>query len=171
MAFVHLHNHSEYSLLDGASKIKDMINKAKSAGMSALALTDHGNMFGALEFYKLAKAAGIKPIIGFEGYISPTTRFDKDKDTKGNYHITLLAKNNKGYENLMYLCSMGFLEGFYYKPRIDKKLLREYSEGIVAGSACLHGEIQIRLLNNDYEGAKKAVQEYKDIFGRENFFL
>ncbi len=169
MAFVHLHNHSEYSLLDGASKIKNMVEKAKNSGMEAIALTDHGNMFGALEFYKTAKANGIKPILGFEGYISPTTL--DDKQTKGNYHITLLAKNKKGYENLMYLCSMGFLKGFYYKPRIDKNLLREHSEGIIAGSACLHGEIQRKLLDNDFEGAKKAVQEYKEIFGKDNFFL
>ena len=169
MAFVHLHNHSEYSLLDGASKIKNMVEKAKNSGMEALALTDHGNMFGALEFYKTATAAGIKPILGFEGYIAPKDLHDKS--TKGNFHITLLAKNNKGYENLMYLCSMGFLEGFYYKPRIDKKLLREYAEGVIAGSACLHGEIQQRLLDGDYEGAKKAVYEYKEIFGKENFFM
>ncbi len=169
MAFVHLHNHSEYSLLDGASKIKNMVEKAKNSGMEAIALTDHGNMFGALEFYKTAKANGIKPILGFEGYISPTTL--DDKQTKGNYHITLLAKNKKGYENLMYLCSMGFLKGFYYKPRIDKNLLREHSEGIIAGSACLHGEIQRKLLDNDFEGAKKAVQEYREIFGKDNFFL
>ncbi len=169
MAFVHLHNHSEYSLLDGASRLKYMVEKAKNSGMSAVALTDHGNMFGALEFYKTAKSAGLKPILGFEGYISPTTL--DDKQTKGNYHITLLAKNKKGYENLMYLCSMGFLKGFYYKPRIDKNLLREHSEGIIAGSACLHGEIQRKLLDNDFEGAKKAVQEYKDIFGKDNFFL
>ena len=169
MAFVHLHNHSEYSLLDGASRLKYMVEKAKNSGMPAVALTDHGNMFGALEFYKTAKSNGIKPILGFEGYISPTTL--DDKQTKGNYHITLLAKNKKGYENLMYLCSMGFLKGFYYKPRIDKNLLREHSEGIIAGSACLHGEIQLRLLDNDFEGAKKAVQEYKDIFGKDNFFL
>ncbi|AEA34358.1 DNA polymerase III subunit alpha [Hippea maritima] len=169
MAFVHLHNHSEYSLLDGASRIKHMVEKAKNSGMPAVALTDHGNMFGALEFYKTAKSNGIKPILGFEGYISPTTL--DDKQTKGNYHITLLAKNKKGYENIMYLCSMAFLKGFYYKPRIDKNLLREHSEGIIAGSACLHGEVQLRLLDNDFEGAKKVVQEYKEIFGKENFFL
>ncbi|WP_025209441.1 DNA polymerase III subunit alpha [Hippea sp. KM1] len=169
MAFVHLHNHSEYSLLDGASRIKYMVEKAKNSGMEAVALTDHGNMFGALEFYKTAKSNGIKPILGFEGYISPTTL--DDRDVKGNYHITLLAKNKKGYENLMYLCSMGFLKGFYYKPRIDKNLLREHSEGIIAGSACLHGEVQLRLLDNDFEGAKKVVQEYKEIFGKDNFFL
>ena len=169
MSFVHLHNHSEYSLLDGASRLDRMIKKAKDSNMKAVALTDHGNMFGALEFYKIAKAAGIKPILGFEGYISPT-KLD-DKQTKGNYHITLLAKNNKGYENLMYLCSVGFLKGFYYKPRIDKDLLREYSEGIIAGSACLHGEVQLKLLSGDYEGAKRAVYEYKEIFGKDNFFL
>ncbi len=169
MAFVHLHNHSEYSLLDGASKIKNMIEKAVKSGMKAVALTDHGNMFGAIEFYKTAIANGIKPILGFEGYISPTDRFDKQ--TKGSFHITLLAKNEQGYKNLMYLTSISYTEGFYYKPRIDKGVLREHSEGIIAGSACLHGEIQRLLLNNDYEGAKKAVYEYKEIFGKDNFFM
>ncbi len=169
MSFVHLHNHSEYSLLDGASKLKNMVEKALNSNMSSLALTDHGNMFGAIDFYKTAKAKGIKPILGLEGYISPTTRFDKQ--TKGNYHITLLAKNETGYKNLMKLTTFSYTEGFYYKPRMDKELLRQYSEGIVAGSACLHGEIQIHLLNRDYEAAKKAVLEYKDIFGQDNFFM
>ncbi len=169
MSFVHLHNHSEYSLLDGASKLKEIVKKAKESGMNAVALTDHGNMFGSLEFYKLAKKEGIKPILGFEGYIAPTSRFDRE--VKGNYHITLLAKNNVGYKNLMYLASMSYTEGFYYKPRIDKNLMREHSEGIIAGSACLHGEIQIKLLNGDYSGAKKALLEYKDIFGKDNFFM
>ncbi|WP_025209740.1 DNA polymerase III subunit alpha [Hippea sp. KM1] len=169
MSFVHLNVCSEYSFFENTIRIPDLINKAKSLSMPSLALTDHGNMFGALEFYKTAKSNGIKPILGFEGYISPTTL--DDRDVKGNYHITLLAKNKKGYENLMYLCSMGFLKGFYYKPRIDKNLLREHSEGIIAGSACLHGEVQLRLLDNDFEGAKKVVQEYKEIFGKDNFFL
>ena len=169
MPFAHLHNHSEYSLLDGASKLKNMINKAKTSDMSCVALTDHGNMFGAIDFYKTAKAAGIKPIIGLEGYISPTTRFDKD--TKGNYHITLLAQNEEGYKNLMKLTTFSYTEGFYYKPRIDKELLRKYSKGIIAGSACLHGEIQINLLNGDYDAAKRAVLEYKEIFGKDNFFM
>ncbi len=169
MSFVHLHNHSEYSLLDGASKLTNMVKKAKESGMNAVALTDHGNMFGAIEFYKLAKSQGIKPILGFEGYISPTNRFDKE--TKGNYHITLLAKNQEGYKNLMKLTTFSYTEGFYYKPRIDKELLREYSDGIIAGSACLHGEIQINLLNGDYEKAKQTVLEYKEIFGKDNFFM
>ncbi len=169
MSFVHLHNHSEYSLLDGASKLKNMIDKAHKSNMNAVALTDHGNMFGAIDFYKTAKAKGIKPILGFEGYISPTTRFDKE--TKGNYHITLLAKNLEGYKNLMKLTTFSYTEGFYYKPRLDKELLRQYSEGIIAGSACLHGEIQIHLLNGDYDAAKKAVLEYKEIFGKDNFFM
>ena len=169
MSFVHLHNHSEYSLLDGASKLPDILEKAKKDGMNAVALTDHGNMFGALEFYKLAKKIGIKPIIGFEGYLSPESM--DNKQVKGNYHITLLAKNEIGYKNLLYLTTMSFTRGFYYKPRIDKQLLREHSEGIIAGSACLHGEIQINLLNNDYGAAKKALLEYKEIFGGGNFFL
>ena len=169
MSFVHLHNHSEYSLLDGASKVKKIVEKAKNSGMSAVALTDHGNMFGAIEFYRAAKSAGIKPILGFEGYIAPTNRMDRE--IKGNYHITLLAENEQGYKNLMKLTTFSYTEGFYYKPRIDKELLRRYSEGVIAGSACLHGEIQIKLLNNDYEAAKKAVYEYKEIFGKDNFFM
>ncbi len=169
MSFVHLHNHSEYSLLDGASKLKNMIEKAKNNGMNAVALTDHGNMFGAIEFYRLAKSNGIKPILGFEGYIAPTNRFDKE--TKGNYHITLLAENEQGYKNLMKLTTFSYTEGFYYKPRIDKELLRKYADGIIAGSACLHGEVQRKLLAGDYDSAKKTVLEYKEIFGKDNFFM
>jgi len=169
MSFVHLHNHSEYSLLDGATKIDRMLDKALADGMEAVALTDHGNMFGAIEFYKEAKKRNIKPILGFEGYIAPTSR--KDKQTKGTYHITLLAKNLTGYRNLLKLTTFSYTEGFYYKPRIDKDLLREYSEGLIAGSACLHGEVQRHLLAGDYDAAKRAVQEYKEIFGKDNFFL
>ena len=169
MSFVHLHNHSDYSLLLSTMRIDKMIEKASKTGMKAIALTDSGNMFGAIEFYKTAKSKGIKPILGFEAYLSPTTRFDKSVNE--NYYLTLLAKNEKGYENLLYLCSIGYLEGLHNHPRIDKEILREHSEGIVAGSGCLNGEINKRFLLNDYDGAKKAVKEYKEIFGKGNFFL
>ena len=168
MSFVHLHNHSEYSLLDGATKINAMVEKAKSDSQEYIALTDHGNMFGALDFYKTCTKAGIKPIMGFEAYLVQD-RFDKSN--KGNFHLTLLAKNNTGYQNLLKLSTFSYTEGFYYKPRIDKQLLRQYSEGIIAGSACLHGEINYYLLNNNYDLAKKACLEYQEIFGKDNFFI
>lgn len=168
MAFVHLHNHSEYSLLDGASKINTMVEKAKKDAQEYIALTDHGNMFGALDFYKTCVKNGIKPIIGFEAYLAQD-RFDKT--IKGNFHLTLLAKNNIGYQNLLKLSTFSYTEGFYYKPRLDKQLLREYSDGIIAGSACLHGEINYYLLNDDYDMAKKACLEYQEIFGKDNFFI
>jgi len=168
MPFVHLHNHSEYSLLDGASKINAMVEKAKSDNQAYIALTDHGNMFGALDFYKTCKKNGINPIIGFEAYLVDN-KFDKSN--KNNFHLTLLAKNNIGYQNLLKLSTFSYTEGFYYKPRIDKDLLRQYSEGIIAGSACLHGEINYYLLNNNYEMAKKSAREYQEIFGKDNFFL
>ncbi|MGC8501913.1 DNA polymerase III subunit alpha [Desulfurella sp.] len=168
MSFVHLHNHSEYSLLDGANKINAMVEKAKSDNQEYVALTDHGNMFGVLDFYKTCTKNNVKPIIGFEAYLAPD-RFDKSN--KSNFHLTLLAKNNEGYQNLLKLSTFSYTEGFYYKPRIDKQLLREYSEGIIAGSACLHGEINYYLLNNDYNLAKKACLEYQEIFGKDNFFI
>ncbi len=166
--FIHLHNHSEYSLLDGATRLGDMVDKAASDGMGAVALTDHGNMFGAIEFYKLARGCGLKPIVGFEAYLSKTSM---ETQEKGTYHLTLLAKDKVGYRNLMYLTTMSYTRGFYYKPRIDKNLLREHSEGLIAGSACLHGEVSVKLLSGDYDGARRAVEEYKGIFGSGNFFL
>ncbi len=138
--FVHLHNHSEYSLLDGAARIKEMVEKASRLGMPALAVTDHGVMYGAIEFYKAAQKAGLKPIVGCEVYVSPRRRFDKEHGKDDfQYHLVLLAKNREGYRNLMKLVTAGYLEGFYYKPRIDKELLAEHSEGLFALSACLAG--------------------------------
>ena len=166
--FVHLHNHTEYSLLDGATKIKQMFEKARKDKMEAVAITDHGNMFGTIEFYKTAKASGIKPIIGIEAYVASDLH---NKTDKSNYHLTLWAENSEGYKNLMKLSSVSYLEGFYYKPRIDKKLLREHSNGIIAGSACLKGEIQRHLLNHNFDMAKHTVEEYKSILGKDNFFL
>jgi len=166
--FVHLHNHTEYSLLDGAIKIKQMLEKAKKDNMKAVAITDHGNMFGAIEFYKTAKVSGIKPIIGIEAYVAKDLYNKTDKD---NCHLTLWAENSEGYKNLMKLSSISYLEGFYYKPRIDKKLLEKYGNGIIAGSGCLKGEVQRHLLNHNFDMAKRAVEEYKSILGKDNFFL
>ena len=149
MSFTHLHSHTHYSLLDGASKINLMIDRAVELGMNALAITDHGNLFGALEFYSNADKANIKPIIGMEAYIAPQERtYRKQIDGESHsYHLVLLAKNETGFKNLMKLSSYAFLEGMYYKPRIDKKLLREFSEGIIATSACMKGEIACKLIH------------------------
>jgi DNA polymerase-3 subunit alpha len=172
MAFTHLHLHSEYSLLDGAAVIKNLVPRAKELGMDALAITDHGAMFGVMEFYRACKDAGIKPIIGCEVYTASRSRTDKDPDKdKQQGHLVLLAKNNQGYQNLMKIVSRGYTEGFYYKPRVDKDLLREYSGDIIALSACLAGDVQRKLLDRDYEGAKREALEYLDIFGQGNFFL
>ena len=169
--FVHLHVHSHYSLLDGLPKIPELVKKAKSMGYKALALTDHGNMYGAIEFYECCQKEGIKPIIGMEAYLAPDSRFDKDKDDR-YYHLILLAINNVGYKNLMKLASLGHLEGFYYKPRIDKELLKKYHEGLVASSACFSGEIPWILRKEDnYDKAKNKALEYEEIFGKGNFFL
>lgn len=172
--FVHLHNHSHYSLLDGACKIDDLIDTCKEFGMDTMALTDHGNMFGAIEFYTKAKKAGIKPIIGAEVYIAPHSRFDKTSSSKGgsdtSFHLILLAKNDEGYRNLMKLVSIGFLEGFYYKPRIDKEILRDHSSGLIALSACLKGEVPQMLLRNDPEAAEKSALEFKQIFHDDYYF-
>ncbi len=172
--FVHLHNHTQYSLLDGACKIDDLLALAKSYKMPALAITDHGNMFGAIEFYKKAISHGIKPIIGIEAYVAPEDLHKKEPvrglpDT--GYHLVLLVKNYTGYKNLIKLASIGYLEGFYFKPRIDKKVLKQHSEGLLALSACLNGEIPVNLLDNRFEQAKKLAFEFADIFGKENFFL
>lgn len=168
MSYVHLHNHTEYSLLDGANKIKKMVARAVEYNMPALAITDHGNMFGALEFYKACKSAGIKPIIGMEAYMAPGSRKDKKAAGVGGktaYHLLILARNNTGYQNLMKLSSIGYLEGFYYKPRIDKESLRKYSEGLIVTSACMSGEVFSHLATGDKKGAVKVVEEYLDIFG------
>lgn len=169
--FVHLHLHTQYSLLDGAAKISEVIRKAKDLGQTALAITDHGVMYGAIEFYKAAKAEGIRPIIGCEVYTAARTRFDKQFQFDGESgHLILLAKNNVGYSNLIYMVSKACTEGMYYKPRVDMELLREHSEGIIALSACLAGDIQRMLLRDNYNGAKEKALEYAEIF-RDGFYL
>ncbi|MBQ7045139.1 MAG: DNA polymerase III subunit alpha [Clostridia bacterium] len=172
MDFVHLHVHTEYSLLDGACRIEPLISAAKELGQKAIAITDHGVMFGAIAFYKEAKKQGIKPIIGCEVYVAPNSRFEKVHGKDNGYsHLVLLCKNMQGYENLIKMVSLGFTEGFYSKPRIDKELLKENSEGLIALSACLAGEIPKALTKNDYEAAKEKALWYKEVFGEENFYL
>ncbi len=170
--FIHLHTHSHYSLLDGLQQLPHMIKRAKELGMPALALTDHGNLYGALEFYKLCKKNHIKPIIGIEAYIAVRTRFDKDPNIDNKrFHLTLLAKNEQGYKNLIKLTSRASLEGYYYKPRMDHDLLREHSEGLIALSGCFGGEVSKALRNNNEEEARRVIAVYQDIFGKENYFL
>ena len=172
MAFVHLHVHSEYSLLDGACRIKELVRRASDLGQTALAVTDHGVMYGAVNFYKEAKAAGIKPIIGCEVYVAPRSRFDKDHDMDSvRYHMVLLCRNETGYRNLCQLVSRAFTEGFYIKPRIDMELLRAHSEGLICLSACLAGEIPRLLSAGDYTGAKNKALELREIFGDDGFYL
>ncbi len=170
--FTHLHLHTNYSLLDGSGKIHEMIARAKELGMDSMAITDHGVLFGAIEFYEEALKAGIKPIIGCEVYITKGSRFEKKKtDGKNYYHLILLAKNNTGYQNLIRLVSDGFTEGFYYKPRIDRELLESFSEGLICSSACLGGEIPSAILNGDLEEASSIALYYKNLFGEGNFYL
>ena len=172
MSFVHLHLHTEYSLLDGACRIGKLMDRVKELGQTAVAITDHGVMYGVIDFYKAAKAAGIKPVIGCEVYVAPRTRFDKVHGVDSeNAHLVLLCKNETGYRNLSYLVSKGFLEGFYGRPRIDMELLRQHTEGLIALSACLAGAIPRRLKIDDYEGAKEIAREYSRIFGPDNFYL
>lgn len=172
MRFVHLHNHSHYSLLDGLGKIPDIVGRAKELGMEALALTDHGNMYGAIEFYEECVKAGIKPIIGMEAYVAYERMSDRRPRIDDQYyHLTLLSKNITGYRNLMMLTSKAHLEGFYYKPRVDKELLKEHHEGIIALSGCLHSEIAKAIQTEDLVKAERLVYEYRDIFGEENFYL
>ena len=168
--FVHLHVHSEFSLLDGANRIKDLPVRAKELGMDAMAITDHGVMFGAIDFYKACKANGIKPIIGCEVYVAPRTRFDKEAELDGKYnHLILLAKNNEGYKNLSKLVSLSFTEGFYYKPRIDKEILEKYHDNLICCSACLAGEVNQAILKNDMEEAKRVANWFKGIFGKDYY--
>jgi len=173
LKFTHLHVHTEYSLLDGSNKIKEYVSRVKELGMDAAAITDHGVMFGCIDFYREAKAAGIKPIMGCEIYVAPNSRFDKEL-TGGEdryYHLVLLAENNVGYSNLMKIVSKGFTEGFYYKPRVDMEVLEEYHEGIIAISACLAGEVARNIQKGLYEEAKKSALKYERIFGKGNYFL
>ena len=172
MSFVHLHVHSEYSLLDGACRIKNLAKAAKSRGQNALAITDHGVMYGAVDFYRACKKEGVKPVIGCEVYVAPRSRFDKTFELDRNYyHMVLLCENNTGYQNLIKLVSAGFTDGFYNKPRIDDELLEKHHEGLICLSACLAGEIPQNLLNGDYLSAKKKALYYKNLFGAENFFI
>ena len=173
MAFTHLHVHTEYSLLDGSSKIEELVARAKELGMDSLAITDHGVMYGAVAFYKAAKAAGIKPILGSEVYVSPGSRFDREPGGGQDryYHLVLLAENDTGYHNLMKIVSKGFVDGFYYKPRVDYEILEQYHEGIIALSACLAGEVPRYLERGLYDQAKEAALRYERIFGKGNFFL
>ena len=173
MAFTHLHVHTEYSLLDGSCKIKELVSRAKELGMDSMAITDHGVMYGVIDFYRAAREVGIKPVIGCEVYVTSASRFDRE--TVGGedryYHLVLLAENNQGYQNLMKIVSKGFVDGFYYKPRVDYEILKEYSEGIIALSACLAGEVQRMVSRGLYEKGREAALRYQDIFGQGNFFL
>ena len=173
MNFTHLHVHTEYSLLDGSNKIKEYVDRVKALGMDSAAITDHGVMYGVIDFYRAARAAGINPILGCEVYVAPGSRFDREAGSGDDryYHLVLLAENNQGYSNLMKIVSKGFVEGFYYKPRVDLSLLEKYHEGIIALSACLAGEVARFLTRGMYEDAKKAALRYQDIFGKGNFFL
>ncbi len=171
--FIHLHVHTQYSLLDGAIRLDELFKKAKEFKMRAVAMTDHGNMFGAIDFYQRALKHGIKPIIGCELYVAPQSRFQKGGGAMGETarHLVVLAKNTQGYKNLMKLTSAGYLEGFYYRPRVDKQILAEFHEGLIATSACLHGEIGDHVLRGNFAAALRAAEEYRDIFGGDNFFL
>ncbi len=173
MNFTHLHVHTEYSLLDGSNKINEYVARVKELGMNSAAITDHGVMFGCIDFYRAAKAAGIKPILGCEVYVAPGSRFDREIGQAEDryYHLVLLAENNHGYENLMKIVSRAFVDGFYYKPRVDMDLLQEYHEGIIALSACLAGEVAKNITRGMYEEAKSAALRYEKIFGKGNFFL
>ena len=171
MNFTHLHVHTEYSLLDGCCRIKKLIDKTAELGQKSIAITDHGVMYGCIDFYKYAREKGVKPIIGFEVYVAPKSRFYKVKVPDTPYsHLVLLCKNNLGYQNLIKLVSAGFTEGFYMKPRVDRELLEKYSKGLVCLSACLAGEIPRAIMKNDLDGAKETALWYKRVFG-EDYYL
>ncbi len=169
--FTHLHLHTQYSLLDGFTRIDKLMSRCKELGMDSVAITDHGVMFGVVDFYKQAKKHGIKPIIGCEVYVAQRSRFDRENIDKRSYHLVLLAENQVGYQNLINLVSIGFTEGYYYKPRVDYEILKKHSEGIIALSACLAGEVQQRLLEGDYDEAKRTALKLQEVFGKDNFFL
>ncbi len=173
MAFTHLHVHTEFSLLDGSNKIKEYVARVKELGMNSAAITDHGVMFGVIDFYKAANAAGINPILGCEVYVAPNSRFDREASHGEDryYHLVLLAENNQGYQNLMKIVSKGFVDGYYYKPRVDMEILEQYHEGVIALSACLAGEVQRYLVRGMYEDAKEVAYKYEKCFGKGNFFL
>ncbi|MDO4744714.1 MAG: PHP domain-containing protein, partial [Clostridia bacterium] len=172
MAFVHLHTHTAYSLLDGEGTVKKVLNRAKELGQNAMAITDHGCMFGVIDFYEYAKSIGIKPVLGCEVYVAARGRKDKIHELdSSSSHLILLAKNNVGYKNLMNIVSIGYVEGFYYRPRIDMEVLRENSEGLIALSACMIGVLSKKILAGNYEDAKNAALEFIDIFGKENYFI
>ena len=171
MSFAHLHVHTEYSLLDGACRIRDLPKLVKSMGQTACAITDHGVMYGAIDFYRACKAEGVKPIIGCEVYVAPRTRFDKQHEFDSEArHLVLLCENEEGYRNLSYLVSMAHVEGFYIKPRIDWALLHEHAEGLICLSGCLAGYLSRHIVADDYEGEKKKALELRELFG-EDFFL
>ena len=171
--FVHLHLHSQYSLLDGMITSDRLLERCKELGMESVAVTDHGNLFGAIDFYTKARAADVKPIIGIEAYIAPGSRFDRTESSIGNatYHLVLLAEDNVGYRNLLKLASIGYTEGFYYRPRIDKEILSELNGGLICTSGCLKGEIPSLLIQRDEPGARAAVESYLKIFGDERFCI
>lgn len=172
MSFVHLHVHTEYSLLDGACRIPLLVKRVKELGQSAVAITDHGVMYGVVDFYKACKAEGVKPIIGCEVYVAPRKRTDKVHEyDAAMYHLILLCRNEVGYRNLCFLDSAAFTEGFYIRPRIDKELLRQHAEGLIALSACQSGEVPRKLLAGDYEGAKAAALEMRALFGEDGYYL
>ena len=171
MAFTHLHVHTEYSLLDGSNKIKEYVKRVKELGMTHAAITDHGTMYGCVAFYEEAKKQGIVPIIGCEVYVAPGSRFSREAGENKYFHLVLLCENDEGYHNLMRLVSIAFKEGYYYKPRVDKEVLRKYHEGLIALSGCLQGEVSVNLNLGLYDEAKKVAEEYRDIFGKDNYFL
>ena len=171
--FIHLHLHTQFSLLDGACRIPDLLALAKQYNMDSLAITDHVNMFGAIDFYTEAQKAGIKPVIGCEVYVAPGSRLDKSSGgiEEAAYHLILLSRDEKGYQNLMKLVSLGYLDGFYYRPRIDKEVLAQHSDGLIGLSACLKGEIASMLAQKRFNDALKAADEYSHILGKNNFYL
>jgi len=167
VSFVHLHTHSEYSLLDGANRLSDLVRKAKEHEMPGLALTDHGCMFGAWNFHKMARKEGLKPIVGMEAYVAPGDRRDKSRSGQGErayYHLVLLARDRVGYQNLVKLSSIGYTEGFYHKPRIDREVLAKHHEGLIVSSACMAGEVSRHLMADDWRAAKEAAEWYANLF-------